>query len=242
MPALLTCPSCGASPSDNATRCDYCGAALARTACPSCFAAVPAGTQYCPKCGARCDRDASGETGQTLACPGCAGAMHVVRVGTTSMHECPGCAANWMESIAFSALCSSREERGTVVNLIGGATSSAAPRFAAPTAPAVRYVACPVCKKIMNRSNFAHRSGVVIDTCKGHGVWLEAGELGRVLAFIESGGLDRMRAEETKAAELAAEHLEIQRSGNGIHVSINTSAFNGADDTLIRRALEHLLF
>ena len=199
---------------------------------------MPAGTQYCPKCGARCDREAAVDSGPTLACPGCDGAMHVVRVGSTSMHECPGCGANWMESNAFSALCSSREDRGTVANLIGGTASTSLPH----SAPTVRYVSCPSCKKIMNRSNFGHRSGVVIDTCKGHGVWLEAGELGRVLAFIESGGLDRMRAEETKAAEQAAEHLEMQRTGSGVHISITTSTFNGADDTLIRRALQHLLF
>jgi len=164
--------------------------------------------------------------------------MHVVRVGTTSMHECPSCASNWMEAEAFTALCSSREERGAVVNLIGGADTTQ------PSAPAkVRYVACPVCKKIMNRSNFAHRSGVVIDTCKGHGVWLEAGELGRALAFIDSGGLEKLREEQAHDIAEAAARLEKLTNGVGsVRISIAGSGLNAADDTLVRRALEHLLF
>lgn len=125
-----------------------------------------------------------------------------------------------------------------MINLIGGASAAQHP---APTA--VRYVACPVCKKIMNRSNFAHRSGVVIDSCKGHGVWLEAGELGRALGFIDSGGLDRLRDEQAHEITEAAARLEKLTSGVGsVRISLSGSGLNAADDTLIRRALEHLLF
>ena len=154
------------------------------------------------------------------------------------MHECPSCASNWMEAEAFTALCSSREERGSVVNLIGGADKTQLP---APSK--VRYVACPVCKKIMNRSNFAHRSGVVIDTCKGHGVWLEAGELGRALAFIDSGGLDKLREEQAHEMTEAAARLEKLTSRvASVRISIGGAGLMPADDALIRRALEHLLF
>jgi len=164
--------------------------------------------------------------------------MHVVRVGATSMHECPSCASNWMESEAFTALCSSREERGAVVNLIGGANTQQPP---APST--VRYVACPVCKKLMNRSNFAHRSGVVIDSCKGHGVWLEAGELGRALAFIDSGGLEKLRDEQAhEMAEAAARLEKLTKGVASVRISIGGPGLKPADDTLIRRALEHLLF
>jgi Zn-finger nucleic acid-binding protein len=51
-----------------------------------------------------------------------------------------------------------------------------------------------MCKRVMNRENFGRRSGVIIDVCKGHGVWFERQELQRVLAFIDSGGLERSRA------------------------------------------------
>ena len=77
-----------------------------------------------------------------------------------------------------------------------------------PRRAGVRYLACPSCTKIMNRENFGHRSGVIIDVCKGHGVWLDRGELHSVLAFVDSGGLERARrledqrqAEERRAFE-----------------------------------------
>jgi Zn-finger nucleic acid-binding protein len=48
----------------------------------------------------------------------------------------------------------------------------------------------------MNRQNFARVSGVLIDVCKGHGVWFNQGELRRIVEFIRAGGMDKARARE----------------------------------------------
>jgi Zn-finger nucleic acid-binding protein len=40
----------------------------------------------------------------------------------------------------------------------------------------------------MNRINFGRRSGVITDQCFGHGVWLDAGELKRLVEWKNSGG------------------------------------------------------
>ena len=59
----------------------------------------------------------------------------------------------------------------------------------------------------MNRVNFGRLSGVIVDACRGHGTYLDAGELHRIVAFIQSGGLDRARAvqlEELKERERRA--------------------------------------
>jgi hypothetical protein len=45
----------------------------------------------------------------------------------------------------------------------------------------------------MNRMNFGRVSGTVIDVCKGHGTFLDAGELHLIVTFIQQGGLDRAR-------------------------------------------------
>jgi Zn-finger nucleic acid-binding protein len=45
----------------------------------------------------------------------------------------------------------------------------------------------------MNRKNFGESSGIVVDVCTRHGVWFEEGELPRVLAFVQAGGLERAR-------------------------------------------------
>lgn len=75
----------------------------------------------------------------------------------------------------------------------------------------VRYLKCPVCKRLMNRTNFGRMSGVIVDVCKDDGVWFDAGEVNAIIDFVERGGLERARRreEEERAAERA--HLEQQR-------------------------------
>jgi len=67
----------------------------------------------------------------------------------------------------------------------------------------VHYVACPVCGSMMNRRNFGGGSGVIVDVCARHGTWFDAGELPRVLSFVESGGLTRARARDAADRESA---------------------------------------
>jgi len=63
----------------------------------------------------------------------------------------------------------------------------------------VRYLPCPLCHASMNRVNFGRVSGVVIDVCKLHGTWFDAGELTRVIAFAAAGGLEKTRERESLA-------------------------------------------
>lgn len=41
----------------------------------------------------------------------------------------------------------------------------------------------------MSRRNFAQRSGVIVDVCSAHGVWLDHKELSAILNFIREGGM-----------------------------------------------------
>lgn len=54
--------------------------------------------------------------------------------------------------------------------------------------PQVSYIPCPVCGALMNRRNYGTRSGIIVDTCKAHGVWLDGGELGQLLKWVKAGG------------------------------------------------------
>ena len=51
----------------------------------------------------------------------------------------------------------------------------------------------------MNRSNFARASGVIIDICKQHGIWFDAGELPKIIEFIQKGGMEIARQREKMA-------------------------------------------
>jgi Zn-finger nucleic acid-binding protein len=254
MTTSLNCPTCGAAAGADATQCDYCGSVLAVMACPACFGTMFVGMQFCPSCGAKGSRELLEETTRR-ACPGCRAPMQYVRVGTTAIHECSSCASTWLSATVFTALCMNREEHGQTMLLIGARSADAT--LAVNRPPGVtRYVPCPECTKLMNRSNFGHRSGVIIDVCKGHGAWFERGELSRVLTFVEDGGLERARIEEQeKQAEakraLEREMREVSRlsaSAGGhalfsVHTTHRVHHFKNDDwgTQLLRDALEKLL-
>jgi Zn-finger nucleic acid-binding protein len=45
----------------------------------------------------------------------------------------------------------------------------------------------------MNRSNYGSVSGVLVDVCSAHGVWMDAGELERISEWVASGGGEETR-------------------------------------------------
>jgi Zn-finger nucleic acid-binding protein len=63
----------------------------------------------------------------------------------------------------------------------------------------------------MNRINFAHCSGVIVDICKGHGSWFDRDELSRIIEFIRAGGLDAARSKEKAAIEEERRQLRQER-------------------------------
>jgi hypothetical protein len=55
----------------------------------------------------------------------------------------------------------------------------------------------------MQRRNFGGSSGVVVDVCRAHGVWLDHLELEHVLAWARGGGLERERERRVERARRA---------------------------------------
>ena len=48
----------------------------------------------------------------------------------------------------------------------------------------------------MVKKNFARISGVIIDECGRHGIWLDQGELEKIRHFVLAGGLEREQFKE----------------------------------------------
>ena len=142
------------------------------------------GAVYCPSCGARRARTAASE--RHAPCPACRGTMRDVQVGDTAMLECERCHAIWIDAATFEHVCANQEAQGAVLH-----TWAAQPRVKA--AAPVQYRKCVACGTIMNRLNFSRLSGTIVDVCRGHGTFLDAGELHAVVRFIQGGGLDRAR-------------------------------------------------
>jgi Zn-finger nucleic acid-binding protein len=180
----LHCPNCGAPATPDARRCRYCEARLATISCPSCFGLMFQGAKFCPRCGARAAR--SEQEGAAARCPGCKAALQRLEVGSTLLLECGKCDGVWMDADVFERLCADKEAQAAVLHQFGPRTGTPAER--------VKYRPCPRCGKMMNRVNFGRLSGTIVDVCRGHGTYLDHGELNRIVEFIHSGGLDRARA------------------------------------------------
>lgn len=81
----------------------------------------------------------------------------------------------------------------------------------------VKYISCPVCGKLMNRINYGTRSGVVIDSCREHGIWLDAGELKRLFEWTKAGGQmfhQQVTEERKKIEEQQAKRLKGQTTAD----------------------------
>lgn len=195
----LHCPNCGAAVDPDAGRCPYCKARLATVSCPACFALMFEGSAFCPKCGARgARRETAGRAGR---CPACRGELQGVALDQVSLLECTGCDGVWIDADDFERICVNSEAQAAVVHRFSG-------RAAVSAEQSVRYRPCVRCGKMMNRVNFGRLSGAVVDVCKGHGTFLDAGELHQIVSFIRAGGLERAR--EQRLAEMKDEERRLK--------------------------------
>jgi Zn-finger nucleic acid-binding protein len=220
----LHCPNCGAAVGPDSKQCTYCQAALATMSCPRCFNRVFVGSAYCPHCGTRAARQVDDQPAPE-ACPRCRTPMAAVHVGAMALAECPGCAGAWVDAEAFDRLCADREAQAAVIHRNALQSASAA----APSTPEkITYRPCPRCHQIMNRVNFAKRSGVILDVCRKHGTFFDRDELHRVVTFIQAGGIDRAREKDLEDLAEAERRLRsLQASGAGFGSAAMASSFRG---------------
>lgn len=184
----LRCPSCGAPAAPEATACPYCAAVLALVSCPSCLGRIFKGAKHCSHCGTLVE-EAQAQGPSELKCPRCGVNLLSVKVGTANLGECERCGGTWVDGRTFERLVAEKDQQSLVL-------AATLPGFGPKTGHAHldRYWPCPVCQRLMNRVNFAHISGVVLDACRTDGVWFDADELRQIVEFIRSGGLEKARA------------------------------------------------
>ena len=197
----LRCPQCGAATRSDGRRCQYCRARLATVSCPGCFSLMFADATFCPKCGRRRERTQE-QTDAT--CPGCRSAMTSISLGGTPLLECERCDGLWLDASTFEQICTDKERQAAVMHPRATA--------AARTSVRVSYRPCLRCGTIMNRVNFGKLSGTVIDVCRNHGTFLDAGELQAIVGFIQNGGLDRARQREIEDLKERTRELREQEA------------------------------
>ena len=239
----LNCPMCGAPASSDATQCEHCGARLATVACPSCFGMIFIGSKFCQHCGAKIERIEEDES-KPRSCPRCHAPLAAVSLGQTKVHECPKCEGLWIDTETFNEICADRDKQAAMLGVLPASPPGVPLDFHLDEA---FYIPCPVCGKLMNRVNFAHGSGIILEICKADGVWFDRDELRHVVEFIRAGGLEisRERDIEEWEAEKRAHNI---RTGAVTPTRLDMDALppsnvSAAADflTLVGRGIWHLL-
>ena len=191
----------------NATSCEYCSAALLLKACPRCLSRVFHGYKHCPECGAELDLAATGTELREMPCPRCEKPLRARMVGDIVIDECGLCAGLFLDQVAIKRVVTDRAQSRADVLL--GALPRA--ETAALPKPGERmYVKGPRCRTLMNRTLFAAGAGVIVDVCRSHGTFFDAGELPQIIDFVMNGGL-----EQATKKEIERERQALVRESHG---------------------------
>jgi len=198
--ASAKCPFCGNECPPMVRICPHCDVRLENVRCQRCFSLQAPGTFACTRCGCALELEPMLDA-TDAPCPRCHHPLEAAPGDLGRAHECPRCGGMFVARDALAEILCASE--------VGGALREGPPlqraselsgwsvgTEKAKPLDAVRYVACPQCHNAMNRMNFGKVSGVIVDVCKAHGTWFDAGELTGVVAFAAAGGLERTRARE----------------------------------------------
>jgi Zn-finger nucleic acid-binding protein len=234
--AIQRCGSCGALVLPEADACSYCGSALARDPgapsliCPECYARCAEDARFCTACGVAFRPEPVPTGAEPLPCPACAEPMPARQVGGIGVHECPGCHGLFAPGQSFDRLVERAVEARRGADPARLAALAPRVRGANPAAQRVQYRRCPVCSSQMQRRNFRKSSGVILDTCKSCGTWLDADELEAIAGFLLSGGetspalLEEARSAEREANALARE----RRRGEPVGFTVTGGGAGGS--------------
>ena len=182
--------------------CPHCDVRLDNVRCQRCFSLQAPGSFSCGRCAHPLELEPLLDA-TDAPCPRCNHPLEVSAGNDTRVHECPHCGGIFVpRELLAEILCSAE---------IGGGLR-ASPSSLEPEE--VRYIPCPLCHASMNRVNFGRVSGVIVDVCKMHGTWFDAGELTRVVAFAAAGGLEKTREREK------ADKLDERPRATAVHAQL----------------------
>ncbi len=163
--------------------------------CKSCAAPLPANTNRCKFCGIYNDMDLHGKHNFSIhiqeserICPHCEIPLQTINLkqkGAFEIERCGSCYGLFFDPGEIEELLESSVSGvfDTNYQLLEHINKE---RYQKPDK--VQYIKCPVCRVLMNRVRYGHRSGVVIDRCIAHGVWLNNGEITHLMEWKKAGG------------------------------------------------------
>jgi len=175
--------------------------------CNACSAPLPPNVNRCRYCHVRNDVDLHSKHKYSVAtqqsdriCPHCDTPLQTIKLkiqGDFHIERCKTCFGLFFDLGEIETLLDSSVSNVTDINLklIKSINKDRYQKH-----QAVKYVKCPCCRILMNRVNFGHRSGVIVDKCSKHGIWVDSGEITHLMEWKKAGGelLNEEQQKQTK--------------------------------------------
>lgn len=209
--------------------------------CRNCGAPMPTNSLVCPYCKTRHDVDLKGIHRHTVEtpesdriCPRCDKPMPTIdlKIGEKFLIErCPDCQGIFFDPGELEVLL---EKSVSHVYDVDYNRLQELQKLKRHTDYPVTYIKCPVCRKFMNRINFGSQSGVIVDKCRNHGVWLDGGELRHLMEWTKVGGQIH---HERKQLEMEKLKLQQEKENQRFQESdsmggLSDSSFPGGHDRI----------
>ncbi len=223
-PPDIACPFCGGMCRPAAATCPHCEVRLSKVRCPTCFALQRTGERACARCGHELELEPLLDP-TDAPCPRCQGKL--AALGDRGIHECSACGGIFVDHASLARIVNERGESGPLP------VKDARPfeRARQPLAETeVRYLKCPQCHQAMNRTNFGRKSGVVVDVCKSHGTWFDAGELTQAVEWVAGGGLALVKAQAAATAKDAERTQRLNKAQAEVQVAMMNESMRETRD------------
>jgi Zn-finger nucleic acid-binding protein len=213
--------------------------------CKNCSAPMPPNSIICDYCSTRNDTDLKGIHKYTVhepeterICPRCNISLRTLDLkidGKFLIERCQDCLGMFFDMGELEALI--KASVSNVYNIDRHKITQLNKTLRNNDYPTT-YIKCPVCSQIMNRVNFGARSGVIIDRCQEHGLWLDGGELRHLLEWVKAGGQLLSSQKNQQRKKDAARLEQKQKRKSSIQSSYNGTSFDNYGQTLKSQDLD----
>jgi Zn-finger nucleic acid-binding protein len=174
--------------------------------CHQCGGALEGAMTFCPYCGVRQEIDLRQihfrnlGSNETMACPSCESRLSVIEFDTDPplcIERCFGCHGMFFNPGELQALLDQKTNPNVWLDTVQMQQIAAEYGYRHE----VVYRKCPMCSERMSHLNFGGRSGVIVDRCGTHGLWVDGGELRQLTEWWRAGGklvFQQSEADKTK--------------------------------------------
>lgn len=110
-----------------------------------------------------------------MRCPHCSQPLITLEFSNLEVDYCVGCSGIWLDNGELEQLIATHGDDGYLSTAVAAQIREKARR-------------CPLCRRRMEKICFGRADQVLLDRCREHGIWSDAGELRKILASVDTEG------------------------------------------------------